>query len=375
MKRTMDKQGSGVVNSGKIESVLIVRLKALGDIVLSFPFVDTLRRLCPEARIDYLCYKGFEQAVEGNGDINNVLVLKRGFIQQLKLMWDLRRRRYDLAVDLISSPRSAVITAFTGAGIRIGMDVGRHNFCYHKVLPRKIFSNGKRVKCYTLASNRILSQMLQMMLEGSWSGGKPAGDLDPPLKGSGYFSEYDQGFPVSEDNQEWADRFLAGFSEGNGKYVGIVPGSKYSSKSWPIENFAALSSMIIERTRYRPVILWGPGEEREADYIRDRADGSLKPPLVGIKRLASLIYRMEAVVGVDSGPKHLAVLQGIPTLTLFGPTDPRIWDPMNITHRIVYGNLDCSPCGRRDCERNVCMLDITSQEVFRELVNLLEGAV
>jgi len=353
--------------------VLVIRLKALGDIVLSYPFVDAVRRLYPEARIDYLCYKGFEEAVTGNKDISNVLVLEKGFMNQLKLMFDLRGGRYDLAVDLISTPRSAVITALSGAKMRIGMDVGRHNFCFHKVLPRKISSGGKRIKCYTLASNRILSKMLQRMLEGSWNGEGPAKDLDLSFGGD-VFSGYDRGFPVSEESENWVDRYLDGASGGGGKYLGIVPGSKYASKSWPIDNFAVLSSLIMERTEYRPVILWGPGEEREADYISEREEGALKPPLVGIQRLASLVSRMEAVVGVDSGPKHLAVLQGVPTLTLFGPTDPRIWDPMNDLHRIVYKDMDCSPCGRRDCERNVCMLDITPREVFGKLEDLLRDS-
>jgi ADP-heptose:LPS heptosyltransferase len=337
-------------------SILLVRLKALGDIVLSIPLVNSIRRTFPNARIDYLCLKGYGEALKGVCDIDRVIEFKKGFTGQAALMLELRRTGYQLVVDLISSPRSAVITLSTGAGLRIGMDVGRHNFCYHKVLPRSINRNGRKVKYYTMDANREIARMLNLKPD-RWS------DSD---------NRYAIGLDSAGDGQEWADEFISEISGGEEGFIGIVPAAKYQAKRWPAEKFVEFISLLMERTGYIPVLLWGPGEERMVDYILKRSPGAVKLPLVGISPLAAMIARMDCLVGVDSGPKHLAVMQGVPTVTLFGPTDPEIWDPMTDDHLVVRKELHCSPCGRTECSSPECMNGITAQEFFDKVKVMLD---
>ena len=338
-------------------SILVIRLKALGDIVLSMPLLNSLRRTFPESRIDYLCLKGYGEALDGNPDTDRVIEFDKGMLSQARVMLELRKRKYDLVLDLISSPRSAVITFFTGADIRVGMDVGRHNFCYHKVLPRTIERDGKIIKVYTMDANREIARIL---------------NLEPDtLANSG--DRYQIGFPPSESGNQWAEEFLAPVAPEAEGFIGVVPGAKYQAKGWPEDKFVDFISLLTEKTGYIPVLIWGPGEEDIADYIAERAEKTLSPPLIGISKLGALIRRMDCVVGVDSGPKHLAVVQGVPTVTLFGPTDPRIWDPDSEIHKVIRKDLDCSPCGLTECSFQECMNGIGADQLFEEIRNLLRG--
>lgn len=338
-----------------LSSILVVRLKALGDIVLSMPLINSLRRTFPDSRIDYLCFEGYGGALHGNPDIDRVMEFEKGFFSQAGVMLELRNSRYDLALDLISSPRSAVITLFTGADMRIGMDVGRHNFCYHKVLPRTIRRDGNAIKFYTMDANREIARILNL---------EPDNLATPE-------DRYKTGFPPSEIGREWAEAFLAQAGTEAEGFIGVVPGAKYQAKGWPAEKFVEFISLVNQRTGYVPVLIWGPGEEDVAGYIAARTERTLNPPLIGISRLGALVSMMDCLVGVDSGPKHLAVVQGVPTVTLFGPTDPLVWDPQSEIHRVIRKDLDCSPCGLTECPSPECMLGIEADDLFEEMRRVL----
>ena len=99
--------------------------------------------------------------------------------------------------------------------------------------------------------------------------------------------------------------------------------------------------------------------------------GAVLAPPTSVPRLGALISRLDLLVTPDSGPKHLAVIQGVPTVTLFGPTDPEIWDPMNDIHRALHAKPPCFPCRRKECAANKCLSDIGPDKVLDEILDLL----
>jgi len=337
-----------------IRSILIVRLKAMGDIVLSLPVVSAMRESFPHARISYLCRGAYAEALGGDTGIDEVLELPEGIVGQISLIMKLRRRRIDLALDLLSSPRSALLARLSRARIRIGMDVGRHNWFYHYVLPRAVVRGGKRVKVYTLEANIEITR--QLGLEYRSRPGKPT---------------YEIGFPAAEAERQWAEDYMGNSGMDPSKIVGIAPVATYQSKSWPAESFAGLARIMVDELGLCPVVIWGPGERDTAEYIVSRVNGAVMIPEVGIARLGALIGRLRLLVSLDSGPKHLAVIQGVPTVTLFGPTDPLVWNPSSGNHRAVHRSLDCSPCHKLGCDPNICMTQISPGEVADEVAGLL----
>lgn len=354
-----------ITSRGDIRSILIVRLHALGDIVLTLPLVREMRRVFPRAWIGYLCRARYAEALGGATGLDEVLALEPGIRAQARMTRRLRRAGIDLALDLLGSPRSALITLLSGAGTRVGMDTGRHNWCYHSLLPRSFERDGRRFKCYTAEANLMLGAMLG--LDARTSAAAPVcdgqGDAGRPF-----------GFPAAVSEREWAASFVSRLEDPGCGFAALVPGSTYPAKSWPVERFVDLARVLVDEMRLRPVVICGPGEEEIARAIEDRASGAVVPPPTGIARAGALIERMRVVIGVDSGLKHLAVLLGVPTVTLFGPTDPAIWDPRQGPHRAVCRRLECAEgCRQHFCRPNSCMELITVAEVAATVAGLLEA--
>ncbi len=352
----------------EVRRILVIRLKALGDIVLSLPIVTALRRQFPDAWIGYLCRGRYSGALAGDTGLDDVVVLPGSVIEQVRLFRKLRRSGIDIALDLLSSPRSALITWICGARVGLGMDVGRHRWCYHHVIPRAIFRDGRPLKRYTLESNRDIVRMLNIPVDIPPSGGD---DVDACSDRAPVSGSLAIGFPAAALERRWADEYVAGLGIDRSLLVGVVPGAKCRSKSWPLDRFVRLSLRLVGELGLVPVILWGPGEEQQATELHNRVPGSIKSPDIGIARLGALIKKLRLLVSADTGPKHIAVIQGVPTVTLFGPTDPRTWDPMTERHRVI----DCSPFRDRECERNRGLSGISVGRVADEVTDLLRMSV
>jgi ADP-heptose:LPS heptosyltransferase len=346
--------------SMNVHSILLIRLFALGDIALTLPLVELMRKSFPNAWMGYLVKERFAESLSGNTGLDEIMLLPESIAGQISTLRSLRKRRVDVAIDLLSSPRSALLTRLCGSGLRIGMDTGRRNGYYNIVLPRALYQDGERVKCYTIDSNLMLGRMLGLDAEmeefGTDIGDRPFG------------------FPAAERADEYAASFEKFLGAAVNGLAGIVPGTTYRSKGWPIDRFVELSERMSSELDLRPVVLWGPGERSIAEFISSQVEAAVMAPELGIAEMGGLIARMKILIGIDSGPKHLAVLLGIPTVTLFGPTDPRIWDPMNSLHRIIWKALECSEgCREKDCDPNRCMEMITVDEVYEEIKSTLGG--
>ena len=343
-----------------LKSILLVRLFALGDIVLTLPLVNRIRAAFPDAWIGYLVKERYSKALAGDTGLDEVIPFPGTAAGQLAAIRCLRKRKPDVAVDLLSSPRSALMTRFCGSGLRIGMDTGWRNGYYHEVLPRAIVRDGKRVRCYAIDSNLELGRMLGLSADGPGNGTDVG---DEPY-----------GFPAAESSAAWADSFVRSLGDTGNGLAGIVPGSTYHSKGWPRERFIDLSRRISDELGLRPLIMWGPGEEELAAEIAVAVPGAIVPPPTGVTEAGALIGRLKILVGIDSGPKHIAVMLGVPTVTLFGPTDPRIWDPMNGLHRVLWKGLECAEgCREKECSPNRCMEIITVNEVLGEVRAVIGG--
>jgi len=356
-----------------IRSILVVRLKALGDIVLSLPIVYALRESFPNARIGYLCRRQYAEALSGVSAIDAVLTLPKSSLGQGALAFALRREEPDCVIDLIGTPRSALFTFLTGSRIRIGMDTGRRNWCYHYLLPRVIMRDGRRIKCYTLESNlELIGELgLKSGLRETYlreAARREAGARRPE---PGWLAV---GFPAAVREKDWAADYVRGIGGERSPVVGILPGSVYQAKSWPEEHFVELARLVSEKLGCVPLVLWGPGEEALAFRIAAAAPGAVLAPVMGIARLGALISGLSVLVGTDSGPKHIAVLEGVATVTLFGPTDPEIWDPLTRRHRALYASPGCAPCRKKACEANECLTRISPERVLEEIAEVLGTA-
>ncbi len=157
---------------------------------------------------------------------------------------------------------------------------------------------------------------------------------------------------------------------GDGPLIGLFPGAEFGpSKRWPWRRFAELARQLRRRLAgARILIVVGPSETWLGVRVHEES-GHVHPlagPDLDLGRLAGLLAALDVLVTNDSGPMHLAASVGVPCVALFGPTDPRRTAPAGAGHRILYTDRWCSPCFRRRCPllRHRCLKEITVERVL-----------
>ncbi len=340
----------GVVNC---RNILIIKLRHIGDVLLSTPVLRGLREAYPDAQLTILVNRGTEGVLAHNSDVNEVLCLEKGSWEaQFKFMHMLRRRGFDCVIDLTDGDRAAVISLATGAPIRIGFNAEHRwrGLLYSTVAkPRPVDQH--RVE-YDLCALRALG-------------------LDPK-----------PGMPtvsVSPTEEQMVEKWLNENGlpgENSPPLVLLQPGARYSLKVWPPERFAQLADRLAERFSCR--ILLG-GDQREREVAEQVARKTRCAPIVvagklSLLQFASLVKRCALFVGNDGGAMHIAATVGTPVVALFGPTYPQRWGPRGGPTQVIYKGLDCRACYHPTCLRgdDSCMQQITVDEVFSAASRMLE---
>jgi ADP-heptose:LPS heptosyltransferase len=330
--------------------VLVIRHRAGGDLLLATPALRALRAAAPDARIDVLAARGLGALLAGNPDVDRVIEFdRRSLRSQAALYLRLARGGYDVVLDLVSNPRSALMTRLTRASVRVGFDIaGRRHAYTHRVAREPKGSDGRPMLRYA-----------------------PEAALDQ-LRALGVASRgLELTFRVADAARARMDRWLASEEAARDPALPLVaclPAGSWPAKTWAPERFAeAMETLAGEAT---VVWLWGPRERAVAEACRSRLRRpSLLAPATGWQELGALLSNCAVLVSNDSGPKHLAVALGVPTVTLFGPTHPVTWHPPGGPHAAILADgLDCLHCNANVCplpgDRHMrCMRDVGADRV------------
>jgi ADP-heptose:LPS heptosyltransferase len=158
----------------------------------------------------------------------------------------------------------------------------------------------------------------------------------------------------------------------------LHPGARWESKRWMPEKFTVLIQSIIERKDFFPVIIGGPEDLPIGQQI---ITSLTQPPLnwiakTNLKELIALVEMSDVLISHDSGPMHLAVAIGTPVIAIFGPSDPGYSGPHNPKDVVIRTGISCIPCFKTICPGlgNVCLNEITPQQVLQALEELLGGS-
>jgi len=330
-----------------MENILVTRLRFMGDVILTTPSLYVLRRAFPQAHIAYLTETPYDALLQAHPWVDAVFGLDR---QRggLSLPWlrELRRRKWDLAIDLFGNPRSALLTWLSGSRMRIGGDFrGRRLFYTHRI------RDDRQVKTAIRFHLNYL-QPLQL----------PITETAPLIT-------------VTEFEISQAKTFLAAKDYDLSRpIVGIHPGATWPAKRWFPERFAQLAAKL-HQAGIEVFFTCGPGdEELVAGVVRRSGLHSTPVEVLSLRQLAAVIRLFSAFVCNDCGPMHLAPAVGTPTVGIFGPGEPQIWFPYDqaLGHRLVYHEVDCSHCHQDFCETMHCMQAITVEEVYDKVLSSLQ---
>ncbi len=321
-----------------VRSILVIKLRAIGDVLLSTVVLRDLRAAFPDARIDFLCELPAAPVIEGNSAVDGLLVFDPKREGGFALVRRVRKQRYDMVIDLFGNPRSAIVTLCSGAPVRVGYRFGWRRFCYTLVV------NPRGGEVHNTQFNRDALAAL----------GVPLTDRRPE-------------FPLDDGANSFADAFFNTNGLASETCVGINAGGGWYTKRWDPEQFAELARRLLETPHCRIVLFWGPGERETAETINRMIDGRgvLIPPCT-LKQLGGLLSRCRVLLTNDSGPMHIAAALGVPVVAVFGPTNPRFQGPVGSPSLVLRNEgLDCLGCNLTACPIGLpCMHELSADKVF-----------
>ena len=342
--------------------ILIVRTSAIGDIVFSSPLVSAFRRGNPNAYIAWLAQPQCAPLLAHHPDLDEVIVwpfqewramwLARRWGALARAVWAfrtmLRKRRFDLAVDLQGLLKSGGVTRLSGARERIGLGSKEGSqWLMTKTIPRG--GDPERIGSEYL----FLAETL----------GLPIGEFAMAV----HYGADDARFAATLIRREG----LAG------NYAVVCPFTTRPQKHWFEDRWAELASRLCIDLRLPVVMLGGPADREAAERICERAGPGLTD-LAGqtsLLQAAALIHHSDLVVAVDTGLGHMGIALGRPSLLLFGSTCP-YRDTTHANARVLYHDLPCSPCRRGpSCYGEfTCMRLIETGEILENAKELLGRA-
>jgi heptosyltransferase-2 len=329
-------------------SSIIVRMPNwLGDTVMALPALSALRAAHGRARITAI--GRWAPLLLGQGVADLLLPYPRALGDRLVLGRSLRRDPPDLAILLVNSLESALAAWGWGASRRLGFDTDGRRPLLTEPVPLPSPRRHQIDEYVTLLATQGV---------GVGEDATPAWRL--PGAGS-------------------LDAELEGLFEGAGvrssaRLVGLHLGAAFGpSKLWPTESFGRLAARL-DRDGLSPVLLGSSDGLDAARQVRAAA-GFLVPSLVGRDHpalLPRLLSRLSCLVSGDTGVAHLAAAVGVPTVTLFGPTDPRRTAPRARRARVVVRHVACAPCFLPDCPiDHICLARIEPEEVESQVKDVV----
>jgi ADP-heptose:LPS heptosyltransferase len=335
---------------------LVVRLGSLGDIVHTFPAVAALRQAFPGAKITWLTHPRWESLVAASNLATEIWGTETRSLASIReIIARILREKFTTAIDYQGLWKSAALPLFGGVTKRIGFSSETIREWGVPILYTD------RVRCQT---THIAEQN---------------GELSRRAGARSLVALFI--LQISPNHDAIVRRFLQ--DRGITRYVLLSPGGGWRSKCWPPERYARLAWQIRNSLNLPCVLNYGPGEEHLVQAIQSASgDGDPVAYRGTLEELMPLARNALCIVGGDTGPLHLAVALGTPSVSIYGPTDPQRngpypngSDPIDVASRsaknIVIRAPDAIRNHRRIMETDPAVLKISVDQVFAAVQQLI----
>lgn len=340
-----------------MKNFLIVKLSAIGDVIHALPVAYALKEKYPDCHLTWVAEPAAAEILKMVPLIDELIIFRKkefrslgGFLKNFPaLKRELKKRSYDVSLDLQGLFKSAAITWVAGAREKIGT-------CFMREGSDKV----SRPIVGANAHNHVIEQYLDV---ARFLGSSPEKVVFP--------------IEVPEREQDIARRLLSqcGMNAAN-PYVALVIGASAPNKRWTSEGYAKLSDWLYEQ-RLIPVMVGGGAVEEQ--WAREIENLTEVPPVnvVGrttLPQLAAVLKGAALTVCGDTGPGHLSLALGTKTIMLIGPTNVRRTGPYTQMENAVEISRDCRYCWKRTCPKGLdkeCMEDITTEMVTKKIKEIL----
>jgi lipopolysaccharide heptosyltransferase II len=334
-----------------VESILVIRLYFIGDVLLSTPVIEALARAFPHASLAVAVKKRALDVLTGNPFVDEVIVYDAvpGYhspVWTWRLARELRSRRFSLTVDLTGDWRSSWMVLASDPAFRVGFNHVGTGFLLDRRTPYR-------------AEGHVVDHLLSIV--------EPLGaTVAEPLPR----------MYLSDQERAESNAILAEACPGPSKRrFAMAPGANWPARRWPADRFGALAARIMGRFGLPTVVLATAEDARLADEVV-AASGGAAVSLAGrtnVRTLAAVAESAAVFVGNDSGPLHIAAAVGTPVVGLFGPNTPVHFSPRGSASRVLYAGFPCSPCRQGRCERpeDGCMMALSIEQAEEAVRSLL----
>ncbi len=328
------------------ERILIIRLSALGDVVHTLAFVNRLRKARPHAHITWILQPLTYDLVKHQDNVDRFVVFDRkgGLAAYKKLRSELEHDEFDRVFMLQVSLKASFISLLAKAKEKLGFDIRRSR------------------ELQWLFSNRRIPHR------------KPGHVLDQ-------FFEFLDFLDIPDTPLDWAIRFTDEELDYRHRFFKVIPrdvaafviASSNPEKDWTVEGYAKVMDDVDERLGLQPMIVGGPSDyerelaERICDLCRSKPLLALEKP---VRHTLLQLSGSKVVVAPDTGPMHMAVALNVPTVALYGHTDPRRCGPYRRFQDLLidaYNRPGETPGTVTRKTKKGRMLDITPDEVFEKI--------
>lgn len=338
-------------------NILIMKLSAVGDIILAGATFKAVRERYPKARVCCLVGREGASLLQGCPYLDDVIVYDyknkhKGLFGFLKIVAKLRSYRFDKVIDLQNNNRTHLLA----------------RLCF----PRASYGY-KNNKLGLLLTHGILDNEPNLA---------PVQHQFRVLKQLGieYNDDVKIEFWPRPDDYEYAKELLHSewIDEKTHTIIGIniAASERWPTKNWPMENMAKLCDLLAARN-FRVVIT---GMDKDREFVRQLSQHAKSKPafVVGktnILQLGALMSFCKCYVSVDSAPLHVAAAMDVPVVALFGPTKPERHVPPAKKLTVITKSMPCTGCYRTHChlQKQGCMATITAEEVLAQILRYIKN--
>lgn len=350
--------------------ILVLLPRQLGDILLGLPLARAIKERWPGARVSWYAHPMGRLLLEDHpwvdelltypvekkarGPLARPLAALRLARREIAFALSLRGKDFDVVVDAMANPRTALTSFLTGAPLRVSFRTRfPRDFAFHVLVPRARLASGYVGRARLSLLGPLGFPPPEEMPCGSSLPLRP----EERARVEGWL--IDEGL---------AERAADGAVSKPVPFVVVAPAHRHAVRKWPGEKFVALSRALHAELGLRVVWLWGPGEEAEVRGLHVALGAASHfPPLLTLRETAFLAGLSRGFVGNSNGLSHVCVAGGARSVQLHGPTSPENWTlPDPARHRGVQRNTGCVRCERNTCSlaRRECLDDLAVDDVL-----------
>ena len=342
------------IDWNQVKRVLVVKLRSIGDTVLATPSLLALKRFLPDAEIDILLEDWVAPVLDGFPGIN-VITVGKGTTERLKAAWKLRRRNYDVAVNMHGGTTATLITFASGATHRIGFADYQYSFLYNHLL------SSANDFWHTDFAHSAEQQLALLGFVGVPVEDRPKTKLF-----------------VTDSARRSVEQRLSSLSSQPPAFALLHPATLFTTKLWSTTNFARTAEFLVEKG-FSIVAVSAKNESEVLENLKSES----KVPVVTfddltLPEITALASKASVFLGNDSGIAHIAAAVQTPSVVLFGSSNRNHWSPWtDAPSEMVFKEFPCQPCPGYKCEvygHPRCIEEIAPSAVFRALERVLSAS-